>query len=136
MWCHLLLLAPVAIAALFIFLPWTTALPVATSLAVATALIVYPSVRALRQPVVTGREALLGALGEAVSDLNPEGLVRVRGELWLAEAAEPIDRGGQVQVLEAEGAKLRVRRWDGGVRSAVTPGIDDSFAPNIVTSWP
>lgn len=117
MWCHLLLATPLAMAALFVFLPLGTAIPVATGLAIATALIVVPSVRALRQPVVTGRQAVLGAVGQAVSDLTTEGLVRVRSELWLAEAWEPIARGSHVQVLEVSGAKLRVRRLEDGAHA-------------------
>lgn len=110
-WCHLLLGVPLVIAGLFLFFPWTTALPVALVLAIGTAVIAYYSAQALRQPPVTGKEAMIGSLGHAVSDLNPEGLVRVGGELWVAETPEPITEGARVQVLEVQGAKLRVRPW-------------------------
>lgn len=40
MWSHLLLLVPVAIAALFGFLPWTTALPIAVVLTTAGVMVV------------------------------------------------------------------------------------------------
>jgi membrane-bound serine protease (ClpP class) len=110
-WCHLLLGVPLAIAGLFLFLPWTTALPVALTLSIGTAVIAYYSARALRQPPVTGKEALLGKAGEAVSDLNPEGLVRVGGELWVAKAPEPIGKGTRVRVQEVHGAKMRVQPW-------------------------
>lgn len=108
-WCHLLLVVPVVIAALFIFLPWVVALPVALVLGLGTAVIVYQGARALRQPVVTGKEAMIGATGEAVSDLALEGLVRVGGELWVAEAPQPITKGTRVEVLEVSGAKMWVR---------------------------
>ena len=111
MWCHLLLLAPLIIAGLFVFLPWTIALPLATFVAVPTAFIGYAGWRALRQPVATGVEALRGRRGEAVSDLNPEGLVRLRGELWLGEASQPLAKGQPVEVVEVAGAKVRVRPW-------------------------
>lgn len=111
MWCHLLLLVPVIIAGLLAFLPWTTALPLAVSLGVPTALIAYAGWRAMRQPVATGREAVLGARGEAVSELNPEGLVRLGGELWSGEALEPLARGQRVEVVEVVGVKVRVRPW-------------------------
>lgn len=110
-WCHLLLGVPLVIAGLFLFLPWTTALPIASVLAIGTAVIAYYSAQALRQPAVTGKEAMIGSPGQAVSDLNLEGLVRVGGELWVAEAREPINQGSRVQVLEVRGAKLRVRPW-------------------------
>ena len=73
------LLAPVLVAGLFLILPWTTALPIALVVAGGTAWIVYQGWRAVQWPVATGREALVGGRGEAVSDLEPEGLVRVRG---------------------------------------------------------
>ncbi len=111
MWCHLLLLAPVVIAGLFLVLPWTTALPIALVVAAGTVAIVYQGWRAVRQPVATGPEALLGGPAEAVSDLAPDGLVRVRGELWLAEARPPVAKGQRVQVVEIAGAKLTVRPW-------------------------
>jgi membrane protein implicated in regulation of membrane protease activity len=46
-----------------------------------------------------------------VSDLNPEGLVKVGGELWVAEALEPISNGARVQIVEVHGAKVKVRLW-------------------------
>ena len=111
MWCHLLLVVPFIVAGLFLFLPWTTALPIAGLLGGGTALVVYYGWRAMRQPVVTGRDALMGGQGEAVSDLDPEGLVRLRGELWLAEARPRVSKGQPVEVVEVTGAKLRVRPW-------------------------
>lgn len=108
-WCHLLLGVPVVIAALFVFLPWAMALPIALLLGIGTAVIVYHGVRALRQPAVTGKEAMVGVVGEAVSDLIPEGLVRVGSELWVSEAVEPVSKGDRVEVLEVSGAKMRVR---------------------------
>lgn len=111
MWCHLLFLVPLVIAGLFVFLPWTTALPVALLLAAGTALVVYSGWRAMRRPVVTGLEAMVGAHGEVVTDLNPEGLIRLRGELWPAEAPQPVSRGQRVEVTAVKGAKLSVRPW-------------------------
>lgn len=110
MWCHLLFLVPIVIAGLFVFLPWTTALPVALLLAAGTALVVYAGWRAMRRPVVTGLEAMVGVHAEVVTDLNPEGLIRLRGELWAAKAPQPVSRG-QREVTDVKGAKLIVRPW-------------------------
>lgn len=111
MWCHLLLGVPLVIAGLLIFLPWTTALPMALVLGIGTAVIIYYVARTLREPIVTGKEAMIGSVGEAVSDLAPTGLVRLGSELWVSEASEPISQGVRVQILEVQGAKLRVRPW-------------------------
>lgn len=110
-WCHLLLGVPLLIAGLFLFLPWTTALPIALVLGFLTAVIAYQAARTIHQPVTTGQEAMIGGMGHAVSDLNPAGLVRVGGELWVAEATEPIGQGSRVRILEVSGAKMKVRPW-------------------------
>ena len=110
-WCHLLLGVPLVIAGLFVFLSWTTALPIALVLAAGTGVIAYYSAQALRQPVATGKEAMVGKMGAVVSDLTPQGLVRVGGELWVAEATEPVSQGARVEVVEVTGSKLRVRPW-------------------------
>ncbi len=55
--------------------------------------------------------SLVGLVGEARDDLQPEGWVFVHGELWWAEAEDPpIARGEPVQVVGQAGRKLRVRR--------------------------
>jgi len=99
------------IAGLFLFLPWTTALAIALVLGLLTAVIAYQAAQTIHQPVTTGKEAMIAGIGHAVSDLNPAGLVRVGGELWVAEATEPIGQGSRVQVLEVSGAKMKVGPW-------------------------
>jgi membrane-bound serine protease (ClpP class) len=111
MWCHLLLLMPIAIAGLLWFLPWTTAVPMVAVLVAGTATVIAVAWRATRQPAAIGRESMIGRGGEAVSDVNPEGLVRLHGELWLAAAWRPVSRGQRVEVVEVSGAKLLVRPW-------------------------
>jgi membrane-bound serine protease (ClpP class) len=69
------------------------------------------AVRGRNYPVVSGREALVGATGVATSDLAPNGQVHVRGELWTATAQEgPIRQGDVVQVIGVEGLRLRIIR--------------------------
>ena len=60
----------------------------------------------------TGADALLGAIGEVKEDLSPLGKVFVEGELWNAEADEPIPAGSKVRVLDVENLKLKVERID------------------------
>jgi membrane-bound serine protease (ClpP class) len=65
--------------------------------------------RSRKRPVVTGREALIGAAGEAVSWQGGEGRVRVKGEIWLARADTPLAVGTHVKVLDRDGLVLRVQ---------------------------
>jgi membrane-bound serine protease (ClpP class) len=53
-------------------------------------------------------EALVGALGEAKSEVHSEGTVQVFGELWSAHSDEPIPEGAQVRVVAREGFALKV----------------------------
>lgn len=67
------------------------------------------AVRGRRYPVVSGWEALIGAIGIVTSDLDPIGQVRVRGEVWTATAQEgPVPRGATVQIVGIEGLQLKV----------------------------
>lgn len=64
----------------------------------------------LRKPT-TGIEGLIGEVGEALSDLNPEGQVRVHGELWNAESLDgQIITGTKIKVSGIENLKLKVRK--------------------------
>jgi len=65
----------------------------------------------IRKPT-TGKEGLVGTVGETRTDLNPEGKIFVEGELWNAYADEPIPRGTKVRVMEIEDLKLKVQRID------------------------
>jgi len=50
-----------------------------------------------------------GAEGKAVTDLDPEGIVRVRGEDWSAQTLNGVVRAGsRVQVVNAKGVHLEV----------------------------
>ena len=59
---------------------------------------------------MTGQEALVGARGRALTDCRPEGQVRVKGTIWGARSAEGVDAGDDVEVMGAEGIRLRVER--------------------------
>jgi membrane-bound serine protease (ClpP class) len=73
------------------------------------------AMRAQRIPVRTGQEALIGRVGivrEAIPAIG-SGMVQVAGELWsaeLAEGQEPILKGERVEVVQATGIRVRVRR--------------------------
>jgi len=76
--------------------------------------------RSRKWKTATGREELIGSQGVVVKLLQSgaEGLVRVHGELWQAEAAEPIQEGKTVRVVRVEGLKLYVEPADAAVSMA------------------
>ncbi len=66
---------------------------------------------ALRRKPVAQLPGMVGMSGEAVQPLAPEGMVRLRNELWSARAEEGrIEPGEKVIVLSQSGLKLVVRR--------------------------
>jgi membrane-bound serine protease (ClpP class) len=70
--------------------------------------IVYLATRARRSPVVTGTEAMLGAVVEAAEDFAARGRVRYGGELWNACSAAPLKAGQAARVVKVEGLTLWV----------------------------
>ena len=84
---------------------------VAVAMASLFSFIVYKVAKARLSKVKTGKEALIGARGIAVSDLKPKGEIRVVGEFWQAKAKdEEIKKGEVVEVIGLEGLFLIVRR--------------------------
>jgi len=63
----------------------------------------------LRTPA-TGREGMVGAVGEALEDLAPAGNVFVHGETWSAESPDIVHKGDRVRVAAFRGLTLRVRK--------------------------
>ena len=67
--------------------------------------------RALRRKPVAGLLNMAGSEGEVASPLSPEGMVRIKGELWRAESANgSMDAGEKVMVVGQDGLKLIVCR--------------------------
>jgi len=63
--------------------------------------------------VVTGREGMIGLQGKVVTPLTPEGLIKVRGELWkVCSTGASISADEEVTVVGIEGLTLLVRRKD------------------------
>ena len=65
-----------------------------------------------------GRESMIGEMGEAVQDIRPDGVVRVRDALWRAHTnrATPIAEGDPVRVVGIDGLLLEVEPEEGGAR--------------------
>ena len=71
--------------------------------------------RALRKKPVHGLTAILGSQGKVVSPLVPEGMVRIKGELWMAKSASGrMDTGEEVTVVGQDRLKLIVRKSSPG----------------------
>ena len=68
-------------------------------------------IKAQRRKPTTGVEGLIKEIGEAITDLNPEGEVRVHGEIWRAETIEgKIESKSIVEIVEVHNLKLKVKK--------------------------
>ena len=85
-------------------------LPVVFFSAVFFFVIAYLGVKAQRKKPETGPEAMVGKIGEALTDINPEGKIMIMGEIWKAYSKHPIKKGEKVQVVAVEGLKLKVKK--------------------------
>jgi membrane-bound serine protease (ClpP class) len=66
------------------------------------------AVRARQQPLLSGREHLLGASGEVIEDLDGDVFASIHGELWKVCAGIPLVRGQMVRVVGSDGLVLTV----------------------------
>lgn len=60
-------------------------------------------------------EKMIGKTGTAVDDINPEGYVRIRGEMWKAEILPgnfAVNKGDRVVVTGVDSLLLTVRKAD------------------------
>ena len=98
-----------------------TALGVGVGFGLITVFLVRIALRARRNKVLTGADAMVGALavtqeqlapaaGSGLDVQTPRGQVLVRGELWLAESPEALPAGTPVKVTGVHGLTLLVER--------------------------
>jgi membrane-bound serine protease (ClpP class) len=87
---------------------WGTALAVALPFAAITLVLLSLVVRARRNKVETGVEAMIGETGAAITELAPSGKVFVHGEYWDATSSQPAPAGARIRVIAVERLKLTV----------------------------
>ena len=88
--------------------PWSVVAAVTTASAFFILVVVGMAVKARQRPVVTGREELLGSVGEMVEDAAPEGFAFIRGENWRVRGAGALSKGQKVRVVGVRGLLLDV----------------------------
>jgi membrane-bound ClpP family serine protease len=59
---------------------------------------------------VTGREGMIGLVGEVIEPLTPRGVIRIEGEYWKARAvAGDVPAGEEVEILDLKRHVLEVK---------------------------
>jgi membrane-bound serine protease (ClpP class) len=72
--------------------------------------IVYIAARAIRRPVVTGVQGMIGDTAEVLQSFTGRGRVRYRGELWNARSNGELHAGETARIVKVEGLTLWVER--------------------------
>jgi len=69
------------------------------------------ALRAQQRKPTTGREGLVGEVGEAVDAFkNGQGQVLVHGEIWQATSSDKIKKGDPIKVVGVAGLKIKVQK--------------------------
>jgi len=92
---------------------WPVIITVMVAVVALFVLIIWLAVRTHVRKPTTGGKGMIGLVGEARSDLDPEGSVYVRGEYWIGVAADPsiqIKNGDKIKVVAMEGMTLKVEK--------------------------
>jgi membrane-bound serine protease (ClpP class) len=83
-------------------------------------------IRAQRNRVTTGEAGLIGLIGEARTEITPEGgKVFIHGEWWRAASKLPIPEGSRVRVLEAHNLDLIVEPYSQSQADAVSGKLEN-----------
>jgi len=89
-------------------------LPLVLGIAAASAVFLMAvagmALKARGRPVVSGRETMIGSIGEVLEDFDGEGWARVQGETWRVTSTTPLKAGQRVSVAAMHGLVLEVRQ--------------------------
>jgi membrane-bound serine protease (ClpP class) len=88
------------------------ALPMIAAVATVGGLVIvgiaYVAARALRRPVVTGVQGMVGDRAEVIQPFSGTGRVRYRGELWKAHSEVELRPGQMARIVKVDGLTLWV----------------------------
>lgn len=103
----MLTLAALVVALLFLSAPWNVVLVASAAVVdlLETGVFLWWS---KRRRAAVGVDTLVGLSATVLTALAPQGQVRVAGEIWRAESAEPVDPGESVVVRAVRGLTLEV----------------------------
>jgi membrane-bound serine protease (ClpP class) len=84
--------------------------PIVLAIAGILVFLVQLAVKAQRTATITGEAGMIGAVGTALTAIGPGalGTVSTKGEIWTAQAFEPINAGETVRVAGVQGLQLTV----------------------------
>jgi len=97
----------------YLKLSWYVISPTVIITALFFTFIVTMGIRAQFKRPATGQEALIGAIGEARTDITKEGgKVFIHGEIWSAVSDRTIKKGMKVKIVKKKGMLLSVEKLE------------------------
>ncbi len=89
-------------------IPWPMIAGITAASALFLIFVIGMALKSRHNPIVSGREEMVGAMGEVLEDTPGEGMARIHGELWSVRCAQPLIRGQKVRVTGIDGLVLQV----------------------------
>ena len=105
----MLLILALILALVFLPLPWAL-LVIALAAVLELSLWFFGIRYSRRRRAQVGVQTMIGATGEAITTLAPDGQVKVDGEIWHARAESGAHMGDHVRVTGVRGLTLDVER--------------------------
>jgi membrane-bound serine protease (ClpP class) len=87
---------------------WRVAAAVALSTGIFFAFAMGMALKARLTKPSTGKEGIVGERGMAITSINPNGNVKIHGEIWNAVSSEKIKKGDKIKVNAVDGLELKV----------------------------
>jgi membrane-bound ClpP family serine protease len=105
----IIMFSPVFALALFLFLPFWTAVPIYIPIFIFGVIVNFKMMKSIKLPVSTGLEEMIGQEAVVIADIDPEGKVRIKDEIWASTAkGERFEKGEIVKIVGYRGLLLVV----------------------------
>jgi membrane-bound serine protease (ClpP class) len=113
---HIVLLMPILGLVVFLIWPFYMALPVYLVIFTLSAILYVKLLKAMRKPVKTGLQTLMGEIGEITYIKDHKGFIDVHGETWEAESLDDLKKGDMAKVIGVNGLTLHVQKQAGAAK--------------------
>jgi membrane-bound serine protease (ClpP class) len=110
--CHIALMLPLLALPVFWMWPLAVSVPIYAVVAIVSAAVYWYAVLAMRRPVETGAEGMIGATGEVVESRGTSLVVQIGSEMWNGRSAATLHEGERVEVIAVERLVLVVKSLD------------------------
>ena len=116
----IVMFSPLFALVLFLFLPFWTALPIYIPIFIFGVIVNFKMMKSMKLPVKTGLEDMMGQEVMVIDDIDPEGKVRFKDEIWTATArGARLEQGKKVKIVGFLGLVLVVENTEVKIYPAI-----------------